>query len=332
MTRKFIALAIVLVLVVSIFAAGCSKKTEDTPAEDKPVETIHLTIGTASVGGAYYPIGMQLAKLWNDKVSGAKAVAQATAGSPQNIELLGTKELQVAVVRGQECYRAYNGIEKYEGRKAPYLRALVPLYYSGLQVMALKDSGIDSIADFKGRKVAVGPMGSGGDADSREALALYGMTYDDIKPEFVDAAQAVEMMKDGQIDAAFLGLTIGASAVAELMMTGKVKLLSIEEEKLQEFLKDHPMYSKFVIDAGTYPNQDYPVITHAGLPTILGTHEDMDEETAYNLVKAMYENPDTVREAHAAMAKWRPELAAMDVQIPYHPGAEKFWKEVGIRE
>lgn len=294
-------------------------------------ETTHVTIGTASIGGAFYPIGLGMAKLWNDKVPGVKAVAQATAGSPQNIELLRTGELQVAVVRGQTTYEAYNALGRYEV-KGTYLRVLVPAYYSGKQVIALKDSGIESIADFRGKKIAVGPIGSGGEEDSRKFLKMYGMTFDDIKPEFIEATQAAEMMKDGLIKGAFLGLSVGSSIVAELMMTGRVKLISFEEDKLQELFKNYPMSSKFVIDAGTYSNQDYDVITYADLPIIFATNEGMDEEIVYNLVKAMYENQDTVKEAHPILARWTPELAAMDVLVPYHPGAEKFWKEVGIRK
>lgn len=322
--KKFILVLFMvgILLVSGVFTALAQEK----------VETIHLTIGTASVGGAWYPIGMQLAKLWNDKVPGAKAVPQATAGSPQNIELLRNGEIQLCLNRSKEVFEAYNGIGKYEGKKATFLRVLVPLYCSGKEVLALKDSGIESIADFRGKKIAVGPIGSGGYADALEYLTLYGMTFDDIKPEFVEAGQAVDMMKDGMIQGAFLGLTTGSSSVIELMMTGRVKLLLFEEDKLQELFKDNPTYSRFVIEAGTYPNQDYDVITHIAGMDIVATHENMDEETAYNLVKAMYENPDAVREAHAILAQWKPELVATDLPIPYHPGAEKFWKEVGIRK
>lgn len=325
MSRKIVILCLTSLLILASMATSVL-------AEEKQPATIHLTIGTASIGGAWYPIGMQLAKLWNDKVPGVKAVPQATAGSPQNIELLRTGEIQVCLNRSKEVYEAYNAIGKYEGRKDTFLRILVPLYCNGKEVLALKDSGIESIADFRGKKIAVGPIGSGGYADAIEYLTLYGMTFDDIKPEFVEAGQAVDMMKDGMIKGAFLGLTTGSSSVIELMMTGRVKLLSFEEDKLQELFKDNPLYSRFVIEAGTYPNQDYDVITHIGGMDIVATNENMDEETAYNLVKAMYENPDTVREAHAILAKWEPELAAMDLPIPYHPGAEKFWKEMGIRK
>ncbi|MBA7578023.1 hypothetical protein ES708_19879 [subsurface metagenome] len=322
MSRKIIILCLISLLILVSMATSVL------------AETIHITIGTASIGGAFYPIGMGLAKLWNDEVPGVKAVAQATAGSPQNIELLRTGELQVSVVRGQACYEAYFSLGRYEGQeaKATYLRALIPLYYSGTQITVLKNSGIESVADFRGKKIAVGPIGSGGDADSRRLLKLFGMTYDDIKPEFVEASQAVEMMKDGLIQGAILGLTIGAASITELMVTGRVNLISIEEDKLEGYFKDHSTAQKYVIDEGTYPNQDYDVITYCHLPVILGTTEDMDEETAYNLVKAMYENPDRVKESHSILAKWKSELAAMDIKIPYHPGAEKFWKEVGIKK
>jgi TRAP transporter TAXI family solute receptor len=335
MTKRLIALLMIAILAVSVFATGCNKETEPTDgknAGDKPAETVHITIGTASVGGAFYPIGMQLAKIWNDNVPGVKAVAQATAGSPQNVELMGAKEMQIAIVRGEECLRALNGTDMYEGRPAPWIRAIMPLYYSGRQILALKNSGIDSVADFKGKTIAVGPIGSGGDSDSRDMLELYGMTYDDIKPEYVEAAQAIEMMKDGHVDAAFLGLSLGASAIAEIMMTGKAKMIEMEPEKVKEYCDANPTFTEYIIEAGLYPNQDYDVRTVSGPPMLLATHADVDEELVYNLVKAVAENEETFRAGHNVVGNWTPSLAGNEIFIDYHPGALKYWKEIGVVE
>ena len=298
-------------------------------------QTTYITIGTASIGGAFYPIGLGLAKIWNAEIPEVNAVAQATAGSPQNIELMKTGELQVAVVRGQTCYDAYYGEAGYEKIEDPdeykFLRALTPLYYSGTQIAVLKNSGIESISDFKGKKIAVGPIGSGGHYDSLRLFKLYGLSEDDVQLEYVEASQAVEMMKDGLIDGGLLGLSIGAASIAELMMTGRVKLMSLDEDKLQSYLAEHETSTKFIIEAGTYMNQDYDVTTYAHLPMILGTSVELDEDVAYQLVKEMAENQDLVRESHSIVKQWAPKLAEHDLHIPYHPGAAKYWKEIGIQ-
>lgn len=320
--KKFIlVLFMVGILLVSVvFTALAQEK----------VETIHLTIGTASVGGAWYPIGIQIAKIWNSNIPGAKSVAQATAGSPQNIELLRNKEVNVALIRDTECERAIKGIEKYEGHAAPWLRCLFPLPTTGSEIFALKDSGINSIFDMKGKRVAVGPIGSGGEADARDFLGLYGMTLEDIKPEYIEASQAVEMMKDGLIDGAFLGLTGGSSAAIELMTTGKVKLVPLDEDILNEHIAKNPQYTKRIIEANFYPNQNYTVLARGSTPDLLVVREDMSEELAYILTKTIAENYQLFQQAHSMVAIWKPEMAKDKPYTPYHPGALKYWKEKGI--
>ena len=321
--RSIIVAIFVLLCLGSIFTVSFSQSQE----------TIHISIGTASVGGAWYPIGIQMSKIWNDADINVKAVAQATAGSPQNVELLRNKDVQVATIRDQECYRAIEGIEKYEGREAPWLRTLFPLPTTGTEIFALKGEDIETIADFKGKKVAVGPIGSGGEADARDFLKLYGLSYDDIQPEFVEASQAAEMMKDGHVQAAFLGLTGGSAVAIELMTTGKVKLVPIEEHKLEEYIAENPMYSKYIIEPNSYPNQDYEVLTRGGSPDLLAVREDMDEELAYNLTKAIAENAETFQEAHSMVADWTPEVVAkVNTYTKLHTGAINYWKEIGVLE
>lgn len=336
--RKSTAIRLmVMVLILSMITVGCSQPVKENTAEkseveNKPQEIIHISIGTASVGGAFYPIGISLAQIWNDAGINVKAVAQATAGSPQNIELLRTKDIQVATIRDQECYKAIEGLEKYEGNAAPWLRTLFPLPTPGTEIFALIDSGIETIADFKGKKVAVGPIGSGGEADARELLALYGLTFDDIKPEYVEASQAVEMMKDGHIQAAFLGLTGGSAIANELMSTKKAKLVPIEDEKLDEYIAKNPSYNKFVIEANFYPNQDYEVLTRGGVPDLLAVREDMSDELAYELTKAVVEKMEEFQQTHSMVANWSPEVVSkVKTYTQMHPGAEKYWKEIGVK-
>ena len=293
----------------------------------------HITMGTAGVGGMNYPVGMAMAKIWNANIKDMKAVAIATAGAVQNIDMIRTEDIEVAVCRANEAYRAFNGIEKYEGKPHTWLRALTGgVMFDAKTVVALKDEGIKSISDFKGKRVAVGPVGSGGELDAREILAAYGLTYKDITPEYVEASQAVDMMSDGLIQGAILGFTPGASAISELMVTNKVVILPIEEDGYQALKKINPLIDKRVLKAGTYPNQDYDVETCGDPADLIITREDIPEDLVFQMTKSLYENLEGVRSVAAAVRGFGPDLVAEPdkMLIPYHPGALKYFKEAGI--
>lgn len=293
-------------------------------------EPIFVTIGTASVGGMFYPIGMTMAKLWNENIKDMKAVAIATAGSPQNLDMLRTGDIEVAVCRSLEGYRAIHGLGNY--KEMPWVRSLTGgLFYDAKQVIALKGKGIDSIADFRGKRVAVGPVGSGGEVDARETLEVYGLTYKDITPEYIEAGQAVDMMKDGLIDGAILGITMGSSAVSELMMTGKVKILPMEDKEFLALKEKQKSIERRVIPAGIYPNQDYEVQTAGNPPDVIICREDLSEEQAYAMTKVLYENLEELRGVAVVMQQFGLNLVKPkeEMLIPYHPGSLRYFKEIG---
>lgn len=293
----------------------------------------HVTMGTAGVGGMNYPVGIAMAKIWNAEIKDMKAVAISTAGAVQNIDMLRTKDIEVATCRPVEAYRAINGIEKYK-EKLPWLRALSGgVTTDAKQILVLKKSVITSVADLKGKRVAVGPVGSGGEADSREILAAYGLTYKDLTPEYVEAGQAVEMMQDGLIECAILGLSLGASAVSELMLTGKVALLPLSDEGYDNLKKNNPYIIQKTIPANTYPNQDYEVKTAGDPSDLVVCREDLPEELAYQMTKAIYQpkSIEQIRGVAAAVRQYGQELVTPPdkMLLPYHPGALRFFKEIG---
>ena len=337
--RRIKMLALLLALVLAF--AACSAPAASAPAEPAPSgapaapvktgEVQYITIGTASVGGMNYPIGMALAKIWNANVPGVKAVAIATNGAPHNIDLLRTKDIEAAVCRSIEANKAINGEKPYP-EKMPWLKAVTGgLFYDANQVLALNDKGIESIADFKGKKIAVGPVGSGGEVDAKNTLAAYGLTYDDIQPQYVDASQAIEMMSDGLIDGAILGLTMGASAVSELMLGGKVKILPITDEAFTKYKELSPYMERRTVPAGTYPNQDYEVITAGSPPDNIVCREELPEELVYQMTKSIYDNIGEMQSVAAVMKQFSPELVAeeKDMLLTYHPGAKKYFLEQG---
>lgn len=340
--KSWIALLLVAMMVVTACAPPqTSAPPAAEPTEEKPAETpappaasgekIYITIGTASVGGMNYPIGMALAKIWNDSIDNMNAVAIATNGSPHNIDLLRTKDVEAAVCRAIEANRAIHGEDPYP-EEMPWIRAITGgLFYDANQVVALKDKGITTIDDFRGKKIAVGPVGSGGEVDARETLAAYGLTYDDIQPQYIEASQAIEMLEDGLIDGAILGLTMGASAIAELMLGGKTDILPISDEAFEKLKANNPYMERRTLPANTYPNQDYEVITVGSPPDNIVVREELDEELAYQMTKSIYENLGEMQGVAQVMQQFGPDLVAeeADMLLLYHPGTKRYFVEQG---
>lgn len=325
---------IALLLALMVVLVGCSSPgSSDAEGEEvkESGDVTHITIGTAGVGGMNYPIGMALAKIWNANVDGVKAVAIATNGAPHNIDLLRNEEIEAAVCRSIEANLAINGEEPYP-EEMPWIRAITGgLFYDAQQILAQKDSGIESIYDFKGKKIAVGPVGSGGEVDARQILEAHGLSYDDIKPEYVEASQAIEMMTDGLIDGAILGLTMGASSVSELMLGDKTVILPIDDEAFAKYKEISPYMERRTLPANVYPNQDYDVITAGSPPDNIVAREELSDELAYEMTKSVYENIEEMQDVAAVMEQFTPELVAEeeDMLLPYHPGSKKYFVEQG---
>ncbi len=291
----------------------------------------HLTMGTAGVSGTNYPTGIAMCQLWNQNIPDVKAVAIATNGSPHNIDLLRTNDADVAQCRSLEAFRAINGVAPYP-EKMPWIRAITGgLFADAFQVVARKKSGITSVADFKGKRIAVGPVGSGGEVDARETLAAYGLTYKDMKVSFVEYTQGVEMLQDDQVDGAILGLALGASGMIELMLDGKTNLVPITDAALANLKKVNQFYMRRVIAANTYPNQPTAVATVGTPPDVIIVRAEMDDKLVYAMTKTLYENLATVQAVSANLKQFTKDLVLPDDQmlVPYHPAARKYFVEQG---
>lgn len=332
--KRFLGLIIIILIIAGL--VGCAGNTQQeqqgADGETSSQETIHLTMGTASVGGMNYPLGMEMCKIWNASIPNVKAVAIATAGAVQNIDMLRTEDIEVAVCRAVEAYRATHGLETYQ-EKMPWLRAITGgVMFDAKQVVALEDKGIESISDFKGKRIAVGPVGSGGEIDAREILAAYGLTYGDITPEYVEASQAIEMMQDGLVDGAILGLTPGSASVSELMIGGNAKILPLSDEAFVKLKEINEFVQRRTLPANVYPNQDYEVITAGDPADLIIVREELPEDLVYEMTKALYEDVEQVRSVAPAVEQFGPDIVEPEDQmlIPYHPGTLKYFKEVGI--
>ncbi|GHV54943.1 C4-dicarboxylate ABC transporter [Deltaproteobacteria bacterium] len=286
-----------------------------------------LNMGTAGVAGLYYPVGAAMCKIWNTHIPGMKANVQATGGTVQNIQLMGKGEAELAFTDGS-YYDAYNGKGAYEGRPQKYMRALVPVYPEPVNFTVAKGGGIKDIAGLKGKRVAVGAVGSGSEVIARAILKAGGLDPDkDIEIHNLSAAEAARAYSDRQIDANIIAGPVGTAGIVEATTMGLAELVDIPEAIVKNISETYPYYIPFAIPAKSYKGQEQSVNVVASW-NIISINENVDADLVYRMTKLLYENKKDITNVTA-------RLEAMDlnnlgqITIPFHPGAEKYYKEAG---
>ncbi|MBP8784244.1 MAG: TAXI family TRAP transporter solute-binding subunit [Synergistaceae bacterium] len=287
-----------------------------------------INIGTGSTGGTYYPVGAAMAKIWNKTVPGMKANAQSTGGTAQNIQLIGTGEAELGFTDGL-YYFAYNGKQSFEGNPQKHLRGMVPLYPEPIHLMVASGSNIKSIKDLKGKRVGIGAVGSGIEYTARALLKIAGIDPDkDIRAENLGMGDTAGALADKNIDAGFMMGAIGSSAMVEVTTIGTGKLLPLEADLVKKLNAQLPYYTPFTIPANSYKGQT-TALPVAATWNILSISEKVDAAAVYKMTKALFDNKKDLVNVSANMAFMNPKEVKV-ILIPLHPGAEKYFKEIGV--
>lgn len=280
---------------------------------------------TGPQGGSWYPLGGAIANI-ADK-AGLKVQVLPGAGIAN-----------VKAVEGGKADMGFgNSISTVDGvaGRAPFeapaknvcnVATLYPQYF---QVVANADSGINSMADLKGKSIAVQPKGNTAEFISQQALQVYGYKYDDMgRVSYVSYTDAVSLMKDNNAQLFTLGTTVPASAIMDLASARDIKLIGIPDDKFQAIRQLNPGYTKLVIPAGSYPKQSQDVQT-IGYATHLIARCDLDADVVYKVLKGMVANQADLAAIAKAMAGTTPKMMAEDIGVPLHAGARRFYQEVG---
>lgn len=291
--------------------------------------TTFVTMGTGSTGGTYYPVGSGFATIWSKYVPNLKANVQSTGGTVHNLQLMEKGEIQAATM-DNNYFNAYFGRLKYEGQAEKYknLRGLIPLYPEPIQIMVAKGSGIKKLSDFKGKRISIGAVASGTELTARELLKAAGLSEKDIKGENLGVGETGAAFADKHIDGAIMLGALGMAGVVEPTTLGLVEFIDIDEEIINKVLKASPYWFKFTIPANTYKGQTKDVKTYAG-PNIITVTAELDTETVYQMTKSAYEHKADLVLISPQMNHMVPE-AAKNIKIPLHPGALKYYKEIGV--
>jgi uncharacterized protein len=296
------------------------------PAAAKAEQFINVLTGGTS--GVYYPIGVALSKIYGEKIPGARTQVQATKASVENLNLLQQGKGELALALGDSVKFAWEGNEEV-GFKTPLskLRGIAAVYPNYIQIAATADSGVKTLADLKGKSLSVGAPKSGTELNARAILGAAGMGYGDLgKTEYLPFAESVELLKNRQLDATLQSAGLGVASIKDLATSLPTTIVAVPAEVVEKL---GAPYIAATIPAGTYEGQTEDVPT-AAVVNFLITHEDVSEETAYQMTKLMFENLPELVAAHAAARAISLEGALNGMPVPLHPGAERFYREAGI--
>ena len=290
---------------------------------------VRLAIGTASTGGTWYPLGGGVANMINKYVPGYQAAAHPSGASIENINLLAAGDVDLIIVQNDLSDYAVNGTEFFKDRKIENLTAIARLYPETIHVVASKDSGIKTFADFKGKNISVGAPGSGNEANARQIFDIYGLSYNDLKPHFISYAETTDHFKDRLVDA-FL-YTTGAPnpSIQDISTLQDIVFVPIDGEMRDKLMAKYPFFAKDVLPAKTYRGQDEPVETVA-VQAILAARAELPEDVVYAITKGIFENLEALGNAHHKGKSVSLEKALDGISVPVHPGAVKYYKEVGV--
>lgn len=287
-----------------------------------------LNIATGPTGGTYYPVGAAMAKIWSDKIAGVKASAQSTGGTFNNISLLGKGEAEACFADGL-YYDAYFGKGRYENNPQKFLRGMVVAYPEIIQLVVSTKSGINSFEDLKGKRVSFGSVGGSVTQTSEQIFKAAGLDpAKDIKVEYLGHADATAAFADRRIDAAINMGALGISSVTEPTTTGTVKLISLPESAIKAMCASRPYFSPATIPAGTYKGQTEPIYTFQS-PNIIAVTEKLPDDLVYNMTKELFANKQDLVNVAKVMEAMKPDEVGQ-IRIPLHPGAERYYREIGV--
>lgn len=307
---------------------GGGDSAQNKSEEEIDLSDYFITIATGGTSGVYYPIGGALSTLFEEELGVASSV-QATGASVENVNLIDSGNAEIALITGDTAVQAYEGTGPFEEQgSVESVLGIAALYNNYVQIVTTEETGINTFEDLKGRKVGVGAPNSGTELNARMMFEGHGMTYDDVTPDYLSFAESVDQMKNGLVDAAILSSGLPNSAILDLATTHNAKLIPISDEAFDYLLNKYAFLQKSVIPAGTYGNEeDVPAFA---ITNALVASSELPEEVVYLLTKTIFENLEYIHASHNAAKDITLETALNGLSIPLHPGAERYYKEVGL--
>lgn len=344
---KRIAAAILTATMMATALSGCSSgsggsgagtsaagteatKSGDTAAADDAGVQVErgkefVTVATGPTSGIYYPIGGAFATALGN--AGYKTSAQATGASVENINLILNGEAEIAISMQDSVMQAYEGFGAFETAE-PDLRAMMRLWPNYVQLVTTEETGIKSVEDLKGKRVGVGAPNSGVELNARMIYEAYGMTYEDSKVDYLSYGEAIDQMKNGQCDAAFVTSGLPNATVSELAFSYDMVIVPIDGEGRDNLIEKYPFFAASTIPADTYNNEED--VESVFVYNIMLVNKDLSDDVVYDMLDVIFadEGISTIKASHNTADKNIDiSFGVDDVKIPLHDGAAKWWKD-----
>lgn len=314
--KKALLTVLCFLFAASIALTGCGKTKTN------------LILATGGTGGTYYPFGGAMAQIFNTKIENMNVTAQATGASAENLRLVDKGEAELAIVQNDVMDYAYNATETFT-EKIQGFRTIATLYPEVVQVIVNPESGINTIADMKGKRISVGAAGSGVESNAKQILEAFGLTFNDINASHLSFNESANAYKDKQIDGFFVTSGVPNAAVQDVNALQKIKVLSFDDATIDKLMKKYGFYTAFTIGKDVYTGMTSDVKTVAVSATLV-CKKDLKDDVVYSITKALFDNQAELAQAHAKGKELVLENAVKGVSVPFHPGAEKYFKEKGV--
>ncbi|HHD63066.1 MAG TPA: TAXI family TRAP transporter solute-binding subunit [Desulfobulbaceae bacterium] len=293
-----------------------------------------VTIGTGGVTGVYYPTGGALSRMVNKKakVYGLKATVESTGGSVFNINAVMNGDLEFGIAQSDRQYQAYHGMKEWKGNPQKDLRAVFSIHPESITLIASDASGINSLKDLKGKRVAIGNPGSGQLGNSRDALWLAGLDEKkDIKAEYIKAVESASALQDERIDAYFYTVGHPNGSIKEAT-AGRVKVHIVPIANVKPLTDKFPYYAAANIPMKFYPNatNKEELVPTFGVKATLVTSVKVPDDVVYAITKEVFDNFEAFKKLHPAYSVLTKKNMLEGLSAPFHPGAIKYFKEAGL--
>ncbi|UCF70721.1 MAG: TAXI family TRAP transporter solute-binding subunit [candidate division WOR-3 bacterium] len=307
-----------------ILFSGCQSK-----------ETRFVTIGTGGVTGLYYPTGGAISRLLNKRFKEfkVKATVESTSGSVFNINAVLKGDMEFGIAQSDRQYQAYKGLAEWkETGPQPELRSVFALHAEPITLVVSEQSGIEKIADLRGKRINLGNPGSGQLQNSKDVLAAAGFSEGDLLAEFVKAVEAPGLLQDERLDGFFYTVGHPNGNIKEAT-SGRIKvyIIDIEGENIDKMVDDYPYYAKAIIPHRFYERAlNTEDIQTVGVKATFVTSTNVNEDLVYALAKMVFENLEEFKSLHPAYASLTKENMLQGLTAPVHRGALKYYREAGL--
>lgn len=280
-----------------------------------------MRIGTASMGGAFYPVGQGISSLVNDYDPNLTMVPVVTEGAIQNNRLINNKDVEFAITNLALAEAAYKGTGAYESKQA--VLAVAALYPSVLHMFTVEGTGVKTIADLKGKKIALGPAGGGTITMLKVALEAYGLTLDDIVPSYLSYSDGFSQLTDGNVDVAFALAGYPTSGVMQAIATHDLIAVQFDDKELKSVVATYPNYTAITVPAETYNLEEDAVFL--GQMNLLVTQKEMSSEVVTSVLTAFFDNLPEFQAVNNSAKQINIENAPNTGTVPLHPAAAAYY-------